>query len=358
MASHDQEAFLTAMQIVNSSAVDGVLICLIELNVFDIMMQKAGMDGYLHPDEIALNLPTKNPQAPEMLDRMLRILASHSIIKCKLVKKMSGNALLTRAYGLTLISQYFVNAQDGPCLAPYLKLIHHKQMQNSWEKVNEAVLEGGYAFNKAHAGSTFFEYLGKDKSVAELLSQTMAKSIPTSMNILLKSYKGFEGVKEVVDVGGAYAATLSCIISFNPHVKGINFDVPHVIKNAPSLPGITHVGGDMFESVPRGEAIVLQRVLHDWTDEESVKILKKCYEAIPDHGKVVIIEMIQTEMPEDDIIAKNISEMDIRMLLYTPGGKERTVNEFLMLGKQAGFPSSKYICGADLYGVVELYKKK
>ena len=95
-------------------------------------MHKAGLDGYLHPDEIASNLPTKNPEASGMLDRMLRLLTSHSIIKCKLVKKYTSNALLTRAYGLTSISQYLVQARDGPCLVPYHKFNNHKELHNCW----------------------------------------------------------------------------------------------------------------------------------------------------------------------------------------------------------------------------------
>ena len=89
----------------------------------------------------------------------------------------------------------------------------------------------------AHSGISFFEYLEKDKQLGNLLSQAMDKSIPTSMNILLQMYTGFDGVKEVVDVGGAHGATLSCILSMNPCLKGINFDLPHVVKYAPSLPG-------------------------------------------------------------------------------------------------------------------------
>ncbi|KAK1390298.1 putative plant O-methyltransferase [Heracleum sosnowskyi] len=356
MASYNQEAFSTAMLIVNSSTVNGVLSALLELNVFDIIVQKAGYDGYLHPDEIASNLPTKNPEASGMLDRMLRLLATHSIIKCKLVEN-SGNALLTRSYGLTSISQYFVQGQDGPCLVPYHNFAHHKEMQNCWYKLKDAILEGGIPFNLSHEGANVFDYLEKEKHLANLLSEAMDKSIATSMDILLKMYKGFEGVTQVVDVGGAHGATLSCIVSLNPHVKGINFDLPHVIENAPKLPGIDHVGGDMFVSVPKGEVVMLQRLLHDWNDEESVKILKKCYEALPDSGKVVIMEMIHSELPGNDVIAKNTSQVDIRMMVLMHGGKERTVKEFQMLGKEAGFASSKYICGADLYGVVELYKK-
>ncbi|KAL8092872.1 trans-anol O-methyltransferase 1-like [Apium graveolens] len=357
MASHDQEAFLTAMQIVNSSTVHGVLSALFDLNVFDIIAEKAGYDGYLHPDEIVSDLPTNNPEASDMLDRMLRLLASHSIIKCKLVKNISGNALLTRSYGLTSVSQYFVQGQDGPCLVPYHHLNHQKGVQKYWYKLKDAILEGGIPFNMAHNGGNVFDILEQNKHLASLFSESMSKTSATSMHVLLKIYKGFEGVTQVVDVGGAYGATLGCIVSLNPHVKGINFDLPHVVKNAPQLTGIDHVGGDMFVSVPKGEVIVLQRVLHDWNDEASVKILKKCYEALPDSGKVVIIEMIHSELPEEDVIAKNTSQVDIYMMLVTHGGRERNAEEFQMLGKEAGFASSKYICAADLYGVVELYKK-
>ncbi|WOH01862.1 hypothetical protein DCAR_0521248 [Daucus carota subsp. sativus] len=301
-------------------------------------MHKAGLDGYLHPDEIASNLPTKNPEASGMLDRMLRLLTSHSIIKCKLVKKYTSNALLTRAYGLTSISQYLVQARDGPCLVPYHKFNNHKELHNCWYKLKDAILEGGVTFQKAHEGITFFDYLEKDTHLAELLSHAMDGSIATSMAILLQTYRGFEGVKEVVNVGGAHGATLSCIVAMNPHLKGINFDLPHIIKNAPAMPDC-------------------QRVLHDWTDEESVKILKKCHEALPDHGKVVIMEMIPTELPENDAIAKNTSQVDIHMMIFTRGGRERTAKEFHMMGRKAGFASSELICRADLYGVIELYKK-
>ncbi|XP_074364950.1 trans-anol O-methyltransferase 1-like [Apium graveolens] len=354
MASHDQAAFLTAMQIVNSSTLHGVLSALLELNVFDIIMQKSGLNSYLLPHEIALNLPTQNLEASDMLDRMLRLLASHNIVKCKLVE-YSGNALLPRSYGLTSISQYFVQAKDRPCLVPYHQFVHNKEIHNCWYKLKDAVIEEGIPFNKAHDGDNIFECLKRDTYLAELLSQAMDKSSVTFMT-LLEKYKGFEGVKEVVDVGGAHGTTLSYIVSLNPHVKGINFDLPYVVKTAPSLPGVDHIRGNMFESIPGGEVILLQRLLHDWNDDECVKILRKCYEALPDYGKVVIMEMILTELPENNVVGKNRSQLDIHMMIITHGGRERTAREFQMLGKEAGFVSAKYICGADLYGAVELYK--
>lgn len=132
MASHDQEAFLKAMDIVTSSTVHGVLTNLCELKVFDIIMQKVGLHGYLAPDEIALYLDAKNTDASSMLDRMLRLLANQSIIKCKLEKSPKNSDLLTRSYGLTSISQHFVQDQSGPSLASFYLFNHHKEMQISW----------------------------------------------------------------------------------------------------------------------------------------------------------------------------------------------------------------------------------
>ncbi|KAL5572233.1 hypothetical protein UlMin_021831, partial [Ulmus minor] len=75
---------------------------------------------------------------------------------------------------------------------------------------------------------------------------------------ILDFYKGFEHLSQLVDVGGGLGVTLNLITSKYPHIKGINFDLPRVIQQAPSYPGVEHVGGDMFERVPSGDAIFLK----------------------------------------------------------------------------------------------------
>ena len=57
------------------------------------------------------------------------------------------------------------------------------------------------------------------------------------MKKILKLYKGFEHFKQLVDVGGGLGVNLNLITSLYPHIKGINFDLPHVIEDAPSYPG-------------------------------------------------------------------------------------------------------------------------
>ncbi|CBI34619.3 unnamed protein product, partial [Vitis vinifera] len=73
---------------------------------------------------------------------------------------------------------------------------------------------------------------------------------------------GFEGLKPLVDVGGGNGSILNVIVSKYPSIKGINFDLAPVIEKSPSYPGVEHVAGDMFTSVPNGDAIFMKWILH------------------------------------------------------------------------------------------------
>lgn len=104
--------------------------------------------------------------------------------------------------------------------------------------LKDAVLEGGIPFNKAY-GMTAFEYHGTDPRFNKVFNRGMNDHSTTTMRKILETYDGFEGVKTLVDVGGGIGASLSMIISKHPSIKGINFDLPHVIEDAPAYPGIT-----------------------------------------------------------------------------------------------------------------------
>ncbi|KAM4105989.1 hypothetical protein ACJW30_04G029600 [Castanea mollissima] len=146
------------------------------------------------------------------------------------------------------------------------------------------------------------------------------------------------------------------IISKYPSVKGINFDLPQVIQHAPSYPGIEHVGGDMYVSVPKGDAIMIKGTCHNWNDEQCIKLLKNCNNALPEIGKVIIMDLIMPEAPEASNAAKYVSMLDNAMFIQ-PGGKERTEKEFEALSKASGFSGFKIICRAfTVLGVMELYK--
>lgn len=97
-------------------------------------------------------------------------------------------------------------------------------------------------------------------------------------------------------------------------------------------------------------------ILHDWSDEHCLKLLKNCYKALPDSGKVVIVESILPLVPEPNLTAKSIFQLDLLMLAYNHGGKERAEKELEELAKGASFASLKVVCCAFGSWVMEYHK--
>lgn len=102
--------------------------------------------------------------------------------------------------------------------------------------MKDAVLDGGIPFNKAY-GMTAFDYHGTDPRFNKVFNQGMSNHSTITMKKILQTYDGFDGLMSVVDVGGGTGATLNIILSKYPSIKGINFDLPHVVQDAPSYPG-------------------------------------------------------------------------------------------------------------------------
>ena len=104
-------------------------------------------------------------------------------------------------------------------------------------QVKDAVVEGEIPFNRVH-GKQLFEYADSNPSFNGVFNSAMVSFTTLIMRRILDSYKGFEHLTQLVDVGGGLGVALSLITSRYPHIKGINYDLPHVIKQAPQYPGM------------------------------------------------------------------------------------------------------------------------
>nr|BAC78827.1 caffeic acid O-methyltransferase [Rosa chinensis var. spontanea] len=349
----DEEANLFAMQLASASVLPMVLKAAIELDLLEIMA-KAGPGAFLSPNDLASQLPTKNPEAPVMLDRMLRLLASYSILTYSLRTLPDGK--VERLYGLGPVCKFLTKNEDGVSIAALCLMNQDKVLVESWYHLKDAVLDGGIPFNKAY-GMTAFDYHGTDPRFNKVFNKGMADHSTITMKKILETYKGFEGLTSIVDVGGGTGAVVNMIVSKYPSIKGINFDLPHVIEDAPQYPGVQHVGGDMFVSVPKGDAIFMKWICHDWSDEHCLKFLKNCYAALPDNGKVILGECILPVAPDTSLATKGVVHIDVIMLAHNPGGKERTGQEFEALAKGSGFQGIRVACNAFNTYVIEFLKK-
>ncbi|KAI7751329.1 hypothetical protein M8C21_002889 [Ambrosia artemisiifolia] len=349
MGSEDN--FSYAMELINSTTLSMVLVNTIKLKVLETIAD-VGPDARLSGHDIASRLSIPNQDAPDMLDRMLRLLATHSVVTCT---EGVHESRPVRVYGLTPVAKYFIPNDDGVSLGPLTRLIQDKVFIDSWFGLEDAVRNGGVPFDKVH-GTHAFEYPALDERFNKVFNQAMVNHTTILMKEILKHYRGFNNLERVVDVGGGLGITLAMIISKHPSIKGINFDLPHVTQHAQLYEGIEHVGGDMFKEVPEGDAIFMKWILHDWDDDSCIKLLKNCYKALPKTGKVIVVEGVLPFLPDTSSHVKVNTHVDVLMMTQNPGGKERTEDEFLALAKGAGFTGIRKECFVCNFWVLEFFK--
>lgn len=97
---------------------------------------------------------------------------------------------------------------------------------------------GGPAPSERTNGMPYHEYIGNNKRLSGLFDHAMAQHSAIRARKMLERFEGFDGIQRLVDVGGGDGSTLGMITSRYKHIRGINYDLPHVISQAPSLPGI------------------------------------------------------------------------------------------------------------------------
>jgi hypothetical protein len=126
---------------------------------------------------------------------------------------------------------------------------------------------------------------------------------------------------------------LSSILDAHPSCRGILFDQAHVIEDAPRHDRIERVAGDFFVSIPlQADAYLMRWVIHDWSDDQALTILRNVKDAARPGARVVLVEWVLTDTAEDDAG----KWMDINMLVNA-GGRERSATEFRELYDRAGF---------------------
>lgn len=207
-------------------------------------------------------------------------------------------------------------------------------------ELHESVRTGEPAFPRIF-GQRFFDYLATHPDDAAVFNAVMTQGVAFTSPALLGAYD-FSRFERLVDVGGGEGAMLRDILSATPGLRGVLFDLPQVVSGAGVvLKGdlgarCEIVGGDFFHSVPeRADAYIMKGVIHDWPDEDAVRILGNIRRAIRSGGTLLLVENLV------DAAARPVGVMELLMLVI--GGRERTEADFRALLAGAGFAISRII---------------
>jgi ubiquinone/menaquinone biosynthesis C-methylase UbiE len=204
-----------------------------------------------------------------------------------------------------------------------------------------------------------FDYLAEHPDKARIFDAAMVGVHGRESNAVLNAYD-FSGIEVVADIGGGNGSQITEILKKHNKMKGILFDLPHVIERAKEriqaaglLDRCKLVSGSFFDAVPEGaDAYILRHIIHDWDEDKCLTILRNCHRAMLPASKLLVIESV-IPPGNERFLGKFL---DLHMLLI-PGGKERTENEYRALFEQAGFELRRIVPTGTEVSIVEGKKR-
>lgn len=303
--------------ILNSAALSRAVSSIAELGVADLI--QTGQPQ--HVEYLASASKTHEPS----LYRVLRFLASHGLFQ-ETANRHFDHTPLSTALRTDAPGSFRAGAQ----------MFHH--LFAAWDGLHHSIQTGEPGFNKVF-GAPIFDYIQAHMELGPVFDAGMSSLNCYETSSMLDAYN-FTGINVLADIGGGNGSLLSAVLARYPNMKGILFDLGHVIgrakdklKAAGLAERCTVIEGNFFQNIPAGaDAYLFRHIIYDWTDAQCTQILGHCRKVIPANGKLLIADCV---VPAGNAPCPS-KNLDMTMLTF-PGGQERTEAQFRSLLKASAF---------------------
>lgn len=287
-----------------------------------------GPDG-VTPDALA----ARTGLTADALDRILRLLAAYGVF----AHGPGGTYYHTPASEL-------LRSDHPSSIRSYVRMAG---MPAYWDRFTE-LPSTARAGHPRYDMAGLVEYYAAHPEESAIFNAAMVTKARTVLPAIAASYD-FSGFGTIVDIGGGRGHLLQAILDRTSRVRGVLFDLPHVIADAEASPRMTLVAGDLFvDALPAADAYLLMDVIHDWDDRDAARILAAVRRAAAPQSRVLIIETLVPEAP-----GPHFGKMvDIIMMAVT-GGRERTASQYKALLEGAGFRLERVVPTASHHSIVE-----
>jgi hypothetical protein len=304
-----------------------VLMTVAELGVPDLV---AG--GARHVDDLAAATGTD----PTTLLRLLRASASSGVLEEVEAERFANTPLSD------------VLRSDAPGSVRPWAVMFSRQAYAPMGALVDACRTGQPTFASVH-GAPVWDFLAAHPDENDRFNAAMATGAALRTRRLVE--RDWSGVTSVVDVGGNTGELLAAILAAHPHLSGVVFDQPHVVDGAAPVlaaAGVADrcqiVGGSFFDDVPKGaDVYLLAAILHDWDDEHAASILRNVRAAVPDHGRVLVVDFVLPPSSTPSFARL----MDMVMLTFA-GGRERDADDWRTLLTSTGFRAGEVVPGPQV----------
>jgi O-methyltransferase domain/Dimerisation domain len=330
--SSSQAPQATLRQLIDGYRISQMICVAAELGIADVLAA-----GPRHYAEIA-----RATRADALtLFRLLRALASVDVFA-----RVDGDC-----FALTPLAEQLQTGVAGS-LRPWAVLTG--RLYDTWAHLGHSVATGETAFDHLH-GISVWDYRSRNPQEGRVFHDAMTANTTLVASAVVDAYD-FSRFGTLVDVGGGEGALIQAVLTANPNLHGILFDVPAAVHEAAASFAVAGLAGrcqlltgSFFESVPAGgDGYILSRILHDWHDDQAIHILQTIRRAMTGGCRLLIVErVVDAEKPSVEA-----AHTDIHMLVMT-GGRERTVAEFQTLLAASDFELVRAIATGSPVQIVE-----
>jgi hypothetical protein len=262
------------------------------------------------------------------LYRVMRALASNDIFK----------ELKDKCFTLTPLAVAMQDNQMRYFINQHLSKMHFQMFGEMLQTVKT-----GKSYSELFTKAGLFDHIGESSELNEMFNKAMASTSMMQAAAVLPVFS-FNRYKKIIDIGGGQGYFLSTILARYEDLKGVVYDLPHVVgytqeffKNHDLADRALAIGGSFFESIPPdGDLYILKNILHDWNDEDCIRILQNLRRDMPVKGRILIIEAV-LEVDNNPSFGK----MTDLLMMVGMNGRERTRAEYEDLLRNSGFMLKK-----------------
>jgi len=285
--------------------------------------------------------------SPRTAAALAQATGSHADALYRLLRALSSAGVFAerpgRAFALTPISR-LLRADVAESMHS-VAVLAGESWRSAWYDLPYAVRTGRSAFDHRY-GTSFYEWIAKDRSAAYRFDEVMRNTWESLRGEVVPAYD-FSRASKIVDVGGGSGALMEAILAASPDAAGAILESPVIagearrrLRDAGLGRRCRVIAGDFVRSVPDGgDLYVLAFVIHNWDDRRAIRILGNCRRAMTADGHVLVIEGIVPAAPGRSPAKVH----DLEMLVFMPGGRERTRSEYSTLFASAGLQLRRVI---------------
>ena len=249
-------------------------------------------------------------------------------------------------YSNTDETNFFLDKEKPSYIGGILEMMNNR-LFGFWAKLDEAMKTGKLQNEAANHGENLYEAIYKSPEKTREFIHAMT-GIQMGNFIAFATKFDFSRYKTLCDIGGSGAMLSIQVATHNPHITCNNYDLPPT--EAVAKENINHfnlsdriktTNGDFFnDSFPKADIIVMGHILHNWSEENKLILIKKAYDALPEGGAFVAIENVIDNERSQNILGLTMS---LNMLIETEEGFDYTHSDFENWTKQAGFKLVEHI---------------